>query len=59
MGGVERELYNNVFRSGNRNFIRPGHLFFVYLERLNKSIGIQKPFYRDKKKCNENEVQDI
>lgn len=27
---------NNAFRSGNRNFIRPGHLFLVYLERLSK-----------------------
>lgn len=59
MGGVERELYNNVFRSGNRNVIRPGHLFLVYLEILNKSNGIQKPSYRAKSKWNENEVQDI
>jgi len=33
---VVRVNYNNAFRSGNRNFIRPGHLFLVYLEGLSK-----------------------
>lgn len=31
-----REGTNNAFRSGNRNFIRPGNLFLVYLDRPSK-----------------------